>query len=312
MNELQIESIHCDRLTITGRLDWTRQRNSAGDWQNYSHVLAKLFNPIESHIVRYPNMDNGLYSDNFTIPIQEQGSSIFIQVNKQYSSSQRDFRADFNPAKLTKKEAEWLAKILGRIKEKRATRIDMAANIHHNLKAYKLTDGRQRSSVEFKDRYGNIETLYRGSKNSDNYLKLYDKKKERASKYREVEHDWWRIEETIKDAKANTWNTYPWFNGIILATNKPIFPKEVDGKKVTVSQECEALCIMNDLRTMEEFSVNHRTRLRKIITAVTYEGGLNLQEEIKKAPYQQMLEDALKEINYFLMNAPTDQGRANF
>lgn len=295
MNELLIESIHCDRLTITGRLDWTRKQDNAGEWKQDSNVLRKLFNPMESQIGIRPNTKMGMYSHDFIIPIKAAGSSIFIQVNKQYTSSGRDFRADFNPAKMTDIEKKWLLEILKPIKEKRSTRVDMAANFHHDLKGYKLTDGRQRSSVEYKDRYGNIETLYKGSKNSDNYLKLYDKRKEQESKYKDVEHEWWRIEETIKDDKADTWRTYDWFKGMTLATDKPLFPEGTKSR-----WKSNVLCILNNLMTMDDFPKNDRTEIRKLLEKVTYEGGLNLQAEIKKAPYQQMLEDALKDIDYYL------------
>ncbi|MDM5465465.1 hypothetical protein, partial [Bacillus cereus] len=189
----------------------------------------------------------------------------------------------------------WLLNILKRIKEKRVTRADMAVNFHHDLTTYKMTDGRQRSSVEFKDRYGNIETLYRGSKNSDNYLKIYNKKKERESKYREVEHDWWRVEETIKDAKGNQWATYEWFKGIKLMNGVPTF-----GEDVKVTDKGNALSVMNNLISLDEYSKNYRTKLKKIIESAVYTQELNLGEEIKKAPYQQMLNDALKGMQSFL------------
>lgn len=292
---MQIQSIICDRLTITGRLDWTKERiNSTGEWQRKSYVLSKLFNPIEWQIIRYPNIENGLYSDNFSVPIQESGSSIFIQVNRIHSN-QRDFRVDFNPSKLNQKEKEWLLKILRRIKEKRATRVDMAANFYHELISYKLKDGRQRSSVEFKDRYGNIETLYRGSKNSSSYLKLYNKKKEQKAKYKEIDHPWWRIEETIKDDKANTWKNYDWFKGIQLISEQAVFSEDV-----SATDKAVALCVMNNLMSKTEFSKNYRSKIKSIIDSVTYEDGLNVYEEIKKAPYQQMLDGALKEIDFYL------------
>lgn len=294
-NELLIESIICDRLTITGRLDWKKERNKhTGEWERKSNVLTKLFNPIEWQIVRYPNHDNGMYSDSFTVPIQEQGSSIYIQVNRTCSLN-RDFRADFNPSKLNEKEKKWLVGILKRISEKRVTRNDMAVNFYHDLTTYKMTDGRQRSSVEFKDRYGNIETLYRGSKNSDNYLKIYNKKKERASKYRDVEHDWWRVEETIKDDKGNQWETYEWFKGIKLTNGVPTF-----GEDVKAVDKGNALSIMYNLMSLDEHSKNYKTKLKKIIESAVYTQELNLGEEIKKAPYKQMLDDALKEIKAFL------------
>ncbi|MGG0278120.1 hypothetical protein [Bacillus rhizoplanae] len=293
-DELRIESIICDRLTITGRLDWTKERNEHGEWQKKSIVLSKLFNPIEWQIARHPDYDNGMYSDKFIVPVQEAGSSICIQVNRIYSDK-RDFRADFNPSKLNEKETLWLLKILKRIKEKRVTRADMAVNFHHDLTTYKMTDGRQRSSVEFKDRYGNIETLYRGSKNSDNYLKIYNKKKERESKYREVEHDWWRVEETIKDAKGNQWATYEWFKGIKLTNGVPTF-----GDDVKSTDKGNALVVMNNLMSLDEYSKNYRTKLKKIIESAVYTKELNLGEEIKKAPYQQMLNDALKGMQSFL------------
>lgn len=294
-NELLIESVICDRLTVTGRLDWKRERNEhSGEWERKSNVLTKLFNPIEWQIVRYPNNDNGMYSDNFTVPIQESGSSIFIQVNRIYSEH-RDFRLDFNPSKLNEKETLWLLNILKRVKEKRVTRADMAVNFHHDLTTYKMTDGRQRSSVEFKDRYGNIETLYRGSRNSDNYLKIYNKKKERESKYREVEHDWWRVEETIKDAKGNQWKTYEWFKGIKLTNGVPTF-----GEGVKPMDKGNALAVMNNLMSLDEHSKNYRTKLKKIIESAIYTQELNLGEEIKKAPYKQMLDDALQGLQSFL------------
>ena len=294
MNELRIDSIHCDRLSITGRLDWKKQRSSTGEWKNNSNVLRKLFNPMESQIACRPNRDNGLYSDDFIIPTKESGSSIFIQANRHYTPN-RDFRIDFNPSKLTKEETEWIVNLLRLIQYKKATRVDMAANFHQDLLMYKLEDGRQRSSVEFKDRYGNIETLYRGSQNSDNYLKMYDKRKERESKYKNVEHDWWRIEETIKDAKANTWNEYEWFKGIRLIGGNPSFPEDTKAR-----WKAAVFSILYKHMTMDEFPPNDRTTIRRLLEQVTFDKEVNIQEEIKKAPYQQMLNDALDNIGYYL------------
>lgn len=293
MTTLKIESIHCDRLSVTGNLDWRRTRRKGGESYYDSRTLRDLFNPLNYKISHYPNTDSYLYTDNFSMPITSINSSIFIQVNRRHSG-QRDFRADFNPSKLTTEEKAWLIDLLKNIEDKRATRVDLAANFYHDLSDYKLSDGRLRSSVEFKDKYNNLETVYKGSKDSDNYLKMYNKQVEQQAKYKDVDYNWWRIEETIKNSKAHDWTNYDWFRGVQLVTGKASFTD------IKAADKAAALAVTNNLMSMNEFSKNYRTKLRKIIDSVTYEGGLNLHETIKKAPYSGMLNSALKEIHDYL------------
>lgn len=291
LNTGEITSIHTDRLTIVG--------NIKRDREGYSPLFMKLLmNPYDTRLQVDPYYHHHMYDTRIGVKTEE--STAYIELNKRKGAKGSDFRLDFNPAKCNEEDITFIKEILYYILDKRPTKIDMAIDFYHkDFSHYHIEDGRRRKTETIQGATGRLETQYRGSRAyADDYIKFYDKTKERLDKkWQKVDHEWFRLEETIRREKIQDWETYEWFNNIKLVPNQqiPIFPEEI--KATTQSQAFSVIMGFQDIKV---FSSGTQTKIREAIRSARFEGEVDVQEQIKKAPYKQMLDDAVQGIKSFL------------
>lgn len=291
MLKLTIQDGHIDNITIVG--DMKRDNG-------IPMVLQYLTDSLDPRIYGPYRISKFQYDGEIQIKTFESTALVQVYSRKRNSS---DFRIEFNPAKCSEDDMKLIHHLLSMVKDKRCTRIDLCINFHDDVMGYKLVDGRLRSEVEYRNATGRTETLYRGSDRSKDRLKLYDKKKEQKDvKNKDIEHDWCRIEETIKENKAECYKDWEWFKGVKLVNSEPTFPPDIDPKDRMVAR-----CITAGLGDITELKKDYRTKIQRIIGSATYEDEFNLGEEIKKTSIVSQTNEV---INQLLSDKPIEKGQS--
>lgn len=115
-------------------------------------------------------------------------------------------RYQFNPKYRTDQTVrEEQDKILSMFKDGHLSRLDVAIDTRLNVREMKILDEKERKRKIVHGRYGRLETVYIGSRESETYIRIYDKKAEKENKGETLsEPVYWRIEAEIKRDKANT------------------------------------------------------------------------------------------------------------
>lgn len=296
--QITIEDGHIDKITIVG--DMKRDNN-------IPMVLQYLQDSLDSQIHGpYSTSDKKLPYD-YQAHMDTLDSSIIVKLNSRKGNAS-DFRIEFNPPKCSNEDMKLIHNLLSMVNNKRCTRIDLCLNFYKDIMNYKLIDGRLRGEFEYRNATGKTETLYRGSDRSKDRLKFYDKKKEqRDVKKKEIDHDWCRIEETIKADKAEYFEEWDWFEGVKLITNQPIFPAGIDPKDRMVAQ-----CIIAGLDDISLLKKDYRSKIQKIIDSVTYEEEFNIGEEIKKTSIVSQTNEVINQLLYDKSNEGQPIGLALF
>lgn len=121
----------------------------------------------------------------------------------------RNFRVEFNPNNLNDDEIDWLKKnIFIALDNVGFTRLDLAFDFEEDLSDfYIMSDKAVKKNVLY-GLDGKAETKYFGARDSDRYIRIYNKKQERkdnADVDLSVEH-LWRFEIELKRSRVDEWN----------------------------------------------------------------------------------------------------------
>ena len=136
---------------------------------------------------------------------------VYIEYDKVKADTwdRRNMRVEFNPNKLTHEEMIWLKQnIIDYMEDDGFTRIDLAFDFEDDLSNYyAMTDKAVKKTV-FYGRDGKPETKYFGVRDSDRFIRIYNKKQERkdnADIEINSEH-LWRVEIELKRNMVDYWN----------------------------------------------------------------------------------------------------------
>ena len=136
---------------------------------------------------------------------------VYIEYDKIKADSwdRRNMRVEFNPNKLTHEEMLWLKQnIINYMEDDGFTRLDLAFDFEHDLSDYfAMTDTAVKKTV-FYGRNGKPETKYFGVRDSDRFIRIYNKKQERKDNV-DIESDsdhLWRVEIELKRSMVDYWN----------------------------------------------------------------------------------------------------------
>ena len=136
---------------------------------------------------------------------------VYIEYDKVKADTwdRRNMRVEFNPNKLTHEEMLWLKQnIINYMEDDGFTRIDLAFDFEDDLSNYyAMTDKAVKKTV-FYGRDGKPETKYFGVRDSDRFIRIYNKKQERKDNADvEVTSDHlWRVEIELKRDMVDYWN----------------------------------------------------------------------------------------------------------
>lgn len=136
---------------------------------------------------------------------------VYIEYDKVKADSwdRRNMRVEFNPNKLTQEESIWLKhNIIDYMEDDGFTRLDLAFDFEENLSPYyAMTDKAVKKTV-FYGRNGEPETKYFGVRDSDRFIRIYNKKQERKDNADiEIKSEYlWRVEIELKRNMVDYWN----------------------------------------------------------------------------------------------------------
>lgn len=137
---------------------------------------------------------------------------VYIEYDKVRADSwdRRNMRVEFNPNKLTYDEMLWLKRnVISYMEDDGFTRLDLAFDFEEDLSDYyTMTDKAVKKTI-FYGRNGKPETKYFGVRDSDRFIRIYNKKQERkdnADIEINSEH-LWRVEIELKRNMVDMWNS---------------------------------------------------------------------------------------------------------
>ncbi|MCD0661162.1 replication initiation factor domain-containing protein, partial [Staphylococcus aureus] len=136
---------------------------------------------------------------------------VYIEYDKVKADTwdRRNMRVEFNPNKLTHEEMIWLKQnIIDYMEDDGFTRLDLAFDFEDDLSDYyAMTDKAVKKTV-FYGRNGKPETKYFGVRDSDRFIRIYNKKQERKDNadVEVVSEHLWRVEVELKRDMVDYWN----------------------------------------------------------------------------------------------------------
>ena len=136
---------------------------------------------------------------------------VYIEYDKVKADSwdRRNMRVEFNPNKLTRDEMFWLKKnIIDYMEDDGFTRLDLAFDFEDDLSDYYAMTDKSVKKTIFYGCNGKPETKYFGVRDSDRFIRIYNKKQERKDNadVEVVSEHLWRVEIELKRDMVDYWN----------------------------------------------------------------------------------------------------------
>ena len=136
---------------------------------------------------------------------------VYIEYDKVKADTwdRRNMRVEFNPNKLTHEEMLWLKQnIIDYMEDDGFTRLDLAFDFEDDLSDYYAMTDKSVKKTIFYGRNGKPETKYFGVRDSDKFIRIYNKKQERKDNadIEVVSEHLWRVEIELKRDMVDYWN----------------------------------------------------------------------------------------------------------
>ncbi|KAA04184.1 replication initiation protein [Staphylococcus aureus VET0089R] len=184
--------ISFDRMTIVGNLN-----------KNNAHKLSE-FMSVEPKIKLWDMLQTKFKAK----ALQEK---VYIEYDKVKADSwdRRNMRVEFNPNKLNHEEMLWLKKnIIDYMEDDGFTRLDLAFDFEYDLSDYYAMTDKSVKKTIFYGRDGKPETKYFGVRDSDRFIRIYNKKQERKDNadVEVMSEHLWRVEIELKRSMVDYWN----------------------------------------------------------------------------------------------------------
>ena len=181
-----------DRMTIVGNLNKTNAKELS-DFMSYEPRF-RLWDILQTKF-KAKALDEKVYIEYDRI--------------KADTWDRRNMRVEFNPNNLSLDEMFWLKdNVINYMEDDGFTRLDLAFDFEDDLNDYyAMTDKAVKKTV-FYGRNGLAETKYFGVKDSDRFIRIYNKKQERKDNA-DIEiasEHLWRVEIELKRNMVDYWN----------------------------------------------------------------------------------------------------------
>ncbi|MCG2168986.1 replication initiation factor domain-containing protein [Staphylococcus epidermidis] len=136
---------------------------------------------------------------------------VYIEYDKVKADTwdRRNMRVEFNPNKLTHEEMFWLKQnIIDYMEDDGFTRLDLAFDFEDDLSDYYAMTDKSVKKTIFYGRGGKPETKYFGVRDSDRFIRIYNKKQERKDNadVEVISEHLWRVEIELKRNMVDYWN----------------------------------------------------------------------------------------------------------
>ncbi|HHQ1579519.1 TPA: replication initiation factor domain-containing protein, partial [Staphylococcus aureus] len=176
--------LHFDAMTIVGNLN-----------KNNAHKLSE-FMSIAPQIRLWDILQTKFKAK----ALQEK---VYIEYDKVKADAwdRRNMRVEFNPNKLTHEEMLWLKQnIIDYMEDDGFTRLDLAFDFEDDLSDYYAMTDKSVKKTIFYGRNGKPETKYFGVRDSDRFIRIYNKKQERKDNadIEVMSEHLWRVEIELK------------------------------------------------------------------------------------------------------------------
>lgn len=277
---MEILNIKLDKITVVGNLN-TELAFALEHATNEPHVLIKgtpTIGYIEGQFFFYGDYEPVYYK--------------YDSVNSE-SMGKRNFRMEFNPSKITLEQSEWLKdKIIYILDSISVTRADFAFDCDFDLSKFDYEFKSTLSGNKWWGQDQKTQTLYYGSRNSDFYYRIYNKKLEQE---KEIEKQKKKIEKRklkkmsleetllVEDIKPLLYDAECWWRYEIevknadtidnlIQDNLPLFSdKRIIIHDINTLKGNDAVMVTGLLANSElwkEIHPNSRTKYRKIIKSL--------------------------------------------
>ena len=208
---------------------------------------------------------------------------VYIEYDKVKADSwgRRNMRVEFNPNKLNHEEMLWLKKnVIDYMEDDGFTRLDLAFDFEQDLSDYyAMTDKAVKKTI-FYGRDGKPETKYFGVRDSDRFIRIYNKKQERKDNDVEVisEH-LWRVEIELKRDMVDMWNDC--FNDLHIL--KPDYTKVSK-----TSERHTVMALLYDESEWGKLNRNTKYKFKKIFKEISPVDLTDLMKSTLKANEKQL------------------------
>ena len=196
---------------------------------------------------------------------------------KGQSRQRRNMRIEFNPNHCSEDARGFFVKHIVRLmNDVGFSRLDLALDIEKDLSSFYVASESRWKSTVFYGLDDKPETKYFGVRDSQRYIRLYDKKRERKHNAEEeiTAADLWRLEFELKRDMVDRWET--------IADDLTI--KEPDWRDTAdIQQRAMVYLLMNDKESWNDLGNTSKKKYRKIIREMEGENITDfVQQAIKK------------------------------
>ena len=209
---------------------------------------------------------------------------VYIEYDKIKADSwdRRNMRVEFNPNKLTHKEMLWLKQnIIDYMEDDGFTRLDLAFDFEDDLSDYyAMTDKAVKKTV-FYGMNGMPETKYFGVRDSNRFIRIYNKKKERKDNadVEVMSEHLWRVEIELKRDMVDYWNDC--FNDLHIL--KPAW-----ATLEKINEQAMVYTLLHEESMWGKLSKNTKTKFKKLIREISPIDLTELMKSTLKANEKQL------------------------
>lgn len=239
-------SVGFDRITVVGNFIESREKYVK------KHVETSLrinlrdtgFDKFKAHA-----LDNKVYI--------EYDRRLAKQLNRS------EVRVEFNPNKLTEEEKEFVQFVfLDNMRGKEFSRIDLAFDLPIDLNDWYIMSDKSLKKTIFYGRNDKPETKYFGVRDSERYIRIYNKKLQLSEVERkEIEDEHlWRIEFELKRSMTSKWDKC--FDDLHIL--------QPDWKSIkNFSERAKIYYLINEQSAWSEIHKNSKVKYRKRIKEIS-------------------------------------------
>ena len=222
-------------------------------------------------------------------------NKVYVEYNRKQAQAmgRSEIRVEFNPNELSEEEKQFIQFIfLDNMRNKDFSRIDLAFDVPADLQTYFIMSDKGVKKTIFYGRDDKPETKYFGVRDSERYIRIYNKKKQlRDVKEEEIEHDHlWRIEFELKRSMTNKWDKC--FDDLHILQPDYLAVENFE-------ERAKIYYLMNKQSAWGEISKNTKTRYRKKMKELS---AVNMSDDLREVlnEQHQKLSEELK--NYIAMS----------
>lgn len=219
---------------------------------------------------------------------------VYIEYDKIKATSwnRRNMRVEFNPNNLLLDEKIWIKqRLIALMEDVGFTRLDLAFDFEHDLGDYYALSDKAVKKTVFYGTNGKPETKYFGVRDSDRFIRIYNKKKERkdnADVEIKTEH-LWRVEIELKRSMVDYWNNC--FDDLHILKPDWTLPKKLN-------EQAMIFLLIHEEGKWGELNRKTKHKYKNLIKEIS---PLDLTD-LMKSTLRECEEQLQKQINFWLLD----------